>query len=1228
MKSPVFSNKTLKSILITLVGVSLLFSLTGLLGARAAYNGPRFPQSVDAPHTPPVYDYYGNLIADGMGSRFNYLLVDSGFVQVQIAPDGAEIAVRPLGYNPFAQLPRAAETGIPVYQPEAIQYHPDYLQERWKAGLWGTGIGINGITLIDLDGDGQLEIVAGGGPIYDHNSYWYIASYSPADGDYRQEWLSQEYAVTINRIIVADHNNDQHYEIFVAFTNGLIEVYDAVTHQSLGSFTSVVGATDMTVADLNNDTDNEIILCSPNGIAVYDAVTFATKWQTFSYGTDHCAVGNVDGNAALEIVTSQRVIDGISHLVEWYYPDEFGSLIRLANVDADPQLEIIAAAEWSHVTAYDADLQAVKWDITTQQDIQGLYVGDIDGDGVLEIAYGDAQWGSIHVYDSLTQQEEWSIGNPDAGVTDIAFGDVDADGEVEVLWGSGWRSTAADYLYIGSIVSHTIEWQSVDATGPLSALDVGDVDNDGVNEIVVVSFESESGYNDGIIFIYDAVTYALEWRSEPLPTIAAWTGIDNLMLADVDEDGVLEIVIATADYYDGVILAYDGITHQLDWQTIEYPGASFHALEIADIDNDGHLEVIAGQDLESSGSEGIFVRIFDGRTGVEEWRTPDQTEYWFQVLDIDAADIDGDGSGEILFSVDRAAKGIRVYIYDGVSQLEEWQANYSAQMVSFLDVDQDQEKEILLGIYNTGKLYALDSQTHLEEWNFAFSSRAINSFQLADFDRDTRQELVVSDEEYLFVFDALTRDVIWSSRLGTSVGSGGHLVARDIDQDRRTEVVIGSSSRVSIFAYEDSPVDASFGVEPAISRPGGTLTYTLTLTNVAQSDVVPIITDTLPSQLTYLPGSLSGSSGSWGFSGNTVFWTLGLSPTQSASLTFATVISPTVPHESQIVNKMVLDDSLFLNYLEASTQIDALLPQTTIISPTHNQLLSGDYYTLTGTSFDQGSGVDHVEVNVNGQGWQIASGLSDWTFDLPLPISDTFLTIEARSIDRVGNIESPPVSVNVLVDNLSPSIVSTLPHHEAVDIGITTPLEIEFSEAITPESLQFTCTPDPGGWSVVESADHKKFTLLHQNFTPLQQYSCQVIQALDQAMHTLTGGPVPNPWSFTTLAPGPSLVGIDQVTIDGPSTALLNTWSTFTAQSNPITATLPVTYLWQATGQEVILQTGGLTNTITFNWTAPGTQTITLTALNVTGTASSTKTITVVENHNLYLPMMVRKNMP
>ena len=87
-------------------------------------------------------------------------------------------------------------------------------------------------------------------------------------------------------------------------------------------------------------------------------------------------------------------------------------------------------------------------------------------------------------------------------------------------------------------------------------------------------------------------------------------------------------------------------------------------------------------------------------------------------------------------------------------------------------------------------------------------------------------------------------------------------------------------------------------------------------------------------------------------------------------------------------------------------------------------------------------------------------------------------------------------------------------------------------------------------------------------------------------------------------------VGVTDVTINGPTYGLLHADHTFTATVSPITATTPITYVWQATGQSPITHTGGLSDAVTFSWTVSGTQTITVTASNSGGVVTSTHVIT------------------
>jgi hypothetical protein len=92
------------------------------------------------------------------------------------------------------------------------------------------------------------------------------------------------------------------------------------------------------------------------------------------------------------------------------------------------------------------------------------------------------------------------------------------------------------------------------------------------------------------------------------------------------------------------------------------------------------------------------------------------------------------------------------------------------------------------------------------------------------------------------------------------------------------------------------------------------------------------------------------------------------------------------------------------------------------------------------------------------------------------------------------------------------------------------------------------------------------------------------------------------------------------VTLSGPTQGKVHLDYTFTADALPITATLPLTYAWQADGFPVITQTGAISSTQDYAWSTPGAQTITVTVSNPVSSLVQTATITI-EPYWVYLPM-------
>ncbi|MDM8518824.1 FG-GAP-like repeat-containing protein [Anaerolineales bacterium HSG6] len=104
------------------------------------------------------------------------------------------------------------------------------------------------------------------------------------------------------------------------------------------------------------------------------------------------------------------------------------------------------------------------------------------------------------------------------------------------------------------------------------------------------------------------------------------------------------------------------------------------------------------------------------------------------------------------------------------------------------------------------------------------------------------------------------------------------------------------------------------------------------------------------------------------------------------------------------------------------------------------------------------------------------------------------------------------------------------------------------------------------------------------------------------------------------------------VSISGTVTPTIVTGShyvTLTASVLPLTTIMPITYIWEATDREesIVISTNALTHTAVLSWplSMSGIKTVTVTAVNVAGTVSSTIEIEIHFPGGIYLPILLRQ---
>lgn len=739
------------------------------------------PQNVRASRGP-ERDQAGNVVRDEFGTPTEYSR--ESFDEMP-----SENAILP------AELPKKsafAAATAPLLSAGATA--STNLDLAWRMSVWGTNIGRSGMEVVDLDGDGTLEIVmatslAGG---FAANDAWIVVRNRLGVPEYDIVWASPQMSPGISRLRAVSIGG--RYKILVGRSNGHLLVYDGPTlalERDINVTSSAINA--ILLADVDNDGAEEVALVTSTTTFLRNPVTWASK-GSIAFGGVDAVVGNVDTDPSLEIVYAGGAVvqvNGTSAVQQWNFSSfAAGSYLALTDVDNDGILEVVSARSWYAIDVYDVDLQQRKYVANADLDINALLVGDADGDGVNEILYGDGQWGEIHVLKASNGAQLWQIPNPEHGVSRIAVADMDQDGQVEVAWGAGGTSTGEDFFFVRHLLTGAAEFQSVDLSGPFAAIAIGDVDDDGRPEIVTISWESNSGYADGVIQILDANTFALEWRSSTaLFGGFAWTGVHDVKIADVDGDGNTEILVATDRLYNGALYVIDGQTKVVERQVIYDSGAPLYKLDIADLDGDGSLEIVAGGGSATTGSPGVRAYVIDPLTGTVEWYATLSTN-WPNVRSIQAADLTGDAHKEIIAVIDY------LYRVDGVTHGVAISPQNDYTAIELADTDGDGKAEIWAGT-TTGTLVKVDKVSLARTTVATVCTGALNSLAsgAASVFPNTLQ-FACPDE--IGLFDLTTNTVLWrSAKLGASVGTLDSLAVHE--EAGLVRLATGTSTGVVVF---------------------------------------------------------------------------------------------------------------------------------------------------------------------------------------------------------------------------------------------------------------------------------------------------------------------------------------------------------------------------------------------------------------------------------------------